>query len=184
VRYEKDGANMELTVYQFDDSDDYSDHCPDAWTYKGCTDFNIQYAATLKQDSIVPGVPDDDVTSESKLSFQSPVCAPDSCFDSLPDIVDDLNDFFETVVTTLNADPAYSAKGEFDDITVAAGFCWPRWYNMIFMTLGTLLCLACSAHTAKKLFLTKRVPAAEGSAFEPQPGSMYQPQPGSMYQPS
>jgi hypothetical protein len=172
VQYEKDGANMDLTAYLFDDGDDYSDHCPDDWNYKGCTDLNIEYEATAKEDSLFPGVPEDDVSSKSSLSLQAPICLPDSCLDNLPDLVDDLNDFFETVVTTMNADPAYSTKGEIDYIKVGAGFCWPRWYNMVFMTLGTLLCLACSARAAKKQFLTKR-PAASNST---QDGgeSMYQ----------
>ena len=100
------------------------------------------------------------------MSAQVPVCAPQACFDDLSDMVDDLNEFIKAVTTALNGDPAISAKLEFGDITVDAGFCWPRWYNMIFMFFGTMLCLACSVVAAKNTVFKK----SEGEPLMPAGG--------------
>jgi|EP01046_Picozoa_sp_COSAG06_P016534 hypothetical protein len=100
------------------------------------------------------------------MSAQVPVCAPQACFDNLSDMVGDLNEFIKAVTTALNGDPAISAKLEFGDITVDAGFCWPRWYNMIFMFFGTMLCLACSVVAAKNTVFKK----SEGEPLMPAGG--------------
>jgi hypothetical protein len=75
---------------------------------------------------------------------------------------------YKAVTAALNGSPpARQARGpiaitnyEIGDITVDAGFCWPRWYNMVFMTFGTLLCLGGSAF-ATKMFLVKKKLASE-----------------------
>ena len=117
----------------------------------------MSFSATVteKKDAVAPGFPEDDVTGTSTFSAQVPACAPGGCFDSLSDLVDDINDFIKTCADALNADPMMSTLYEAGDISVDAGFCWPRWYNIVFIIFGTALCLAGSVFAAKRTVFKK-----------------------------
>lgn len=158
MRFNKDGADSDFVMYLYDSGDDYEDNCPDAWDFHGCKDFRLSATSTSKKDAIAPGFPEDDVEGTFTMSAQVPACAPADCFDSLPDLVDDINDFIKACVSALNEDPAISTLQDIGDVTIDVGFCWPRWYNMVFMLFGTTLCLVCSVFVARKTVFQKNAP--------------------------
>ncbi len=167
VRYDKSGMDQDATLYLYDavGDDGYGDHCPDGWTYKSCIDTNFQYDVTLPEGWLGSGTPEDDMSGTSAFSLQVPVCAPQECFDSLPSIAEDLNDYFDTVSEAIRADAGMNAGNngvQIGNIQMGSGFCWPRWYNIVFMALGTTLCLVCSACAAKKFIFGKKAPVGSG----------------------
>jgi hypothetical protein len=157
--------DQDATMYLYDaeGDDGYGDNCPDSWSYKSCIDINFQYDMTLKEDSLGSGSPEDDMSGTSAFSLQVPVCAPEQCFEVLPTLGEDLNNYFETVSEAIKADPGMGASGiQVDSVQMGAGFCWPRWYNIVFMALGTILCLVCSVFAAKKFIFGKKASVGSG----------------------